>query len=131
MKQAESDLEAAALLSGAKHHSQAIFLAAQAVEKGHKAILAALGLRYEEWHYKRLGHNTGDIANLLPEALHEPTNPQIAQMVTELEARAGRSRYPSPDAGAGNDDGPIPPAVFVHRLRGGHRPGARAVGVVS
>ena len=58
LEQAEDDLKAAHVLSGAGHHSQAIWLASQAVEKGHKAILVALGLRYEDKHFKKLGHST-------------------------------------------------------------------------
>ena len=96
LQQAESDLEASRVLSAARHHSQAVWFAAQAVEKAHKAILAALGLRYEERHYKHLGHNTAEIARLLPEALHEPPDPQIAEMVSTLESSAGSSRYPAP-----------------------------------
>jgi HEPN domain-containing protein len=50
--QAESDLVAATVLSDANYHAQAIWLAGQAVEKAHKAIVSALGLRYEEKHFK-------------------------------------------------------------------------------
>ena len=101
--QAESDLAAARVLSSAKFHSQAIWLASQAVEKGHKAILAALGLRYEDKHFKHLGHGTGEIANLLPKALHDPIDPDIARMVASLETRAAASRYPAPVKTAGSN----------------------------
>ena len=112
LQQAESDLEAARVLSAARHHSQAVWFAAQAVEKAHKAILAALGLRYQERHYKHLGHNTAEIARLLPEALHEPLDPQIAAMVSTLESIASRSRYPAPaqTTGAG---GVVAPTVSM------------------
>jgi HEPN domain-containing protein len=95
-EQAESDLRAARILSDANLHSQAIWLASQAVEKGHKAILAALGLRYEDKHFKHLGHGTGEIAKLLPEALQEPIDTNVARMVASLETRAAASRYPAP-----------------------------------
>jgi HEPN domain-containing protein len=102
MDQAESDLAASKLLSTAGLHAQAIWCAAQAVEKGHKAILAALGLRYEDRHFKNLGHSTGEVAKLLPAALHEPVDPQIALLIAALETRASSSRYPSPvKSGAG------------------------------
>jgi HEPN domain-containing protein len=101
-EQAESDLRAARILSDANLHSQAIWLASQAVEKGHKAILAALGLRYEDKHFKHLGHGTGEIAKLLPEALQEPIDTNVARMVASLETRAAASRYPAPVKVAGN-----------------------------
>lgn len=100
LRQAESDLEAAKVLSAASHHAQAVWLAAQAVEKGHKAILVALGLRYEEKHFKYLGHETLEIFNLLPLALSEPTDLQIAAKVETLEKRAMESRYPAPTPAA-------------------------------
>ena len=62
----------------------------------HKAILAALGLRYEDRHFKQLGHGTGEISKLLPEALHDPINPDVAEKVAKLERRANISRYPTP-----------------------------------
>jgi HEPN domain-containing protein len=103
IQQAESDLAAAKILCGASHHSQAIWLAGQAVEKAHKAILAALGLRYEERHYKQLGHRTAEISELLPRALHEPVDPQVGTMLVKLETRALASRYlaPAPTTGTG------------------------------
>ena len=73
-----------------------MWFAAQAVEKAHKALLAALGLRYEERHFKNLGHSTGEVAKLLPAALHEPVDPEIALLVATLETTAMTSRYPSP-----------------------------------
>ncbi len=100
LQQAESDLAAASSSSNAGFHSQAVWFAAQVVEKGHKAILAALGLRYEDKHFKKLGHGTGEIAKLLPEALHQPIDPRIAGMVAKLEERALSSRYPAPGVGA-------------------------------
>ncbi len=100
-QQAQSDLAAAKVLSAANHHCQAVWLAGQAVEKAHKAILAALGLRYEDKHYKQLGHGTGEISRLLPATLHDPIDPQIARMVAALEARALASRYPAPAQTAG------------------------------
>src|SRR5262245_23113609 len=102
LQQAESDLKAAEILSESRLHSQAVWLSAQAVEKGHKAILAALGLRYEEKHFKHLGHGIAEIAKLLPEELHEPIDPEVARMVASLEARALASRYPLPDRAAGS-----------------------------
>lgn len=96
LEQAEDDVAAARVLSAANQHSQAVWLASQAVEKAHKAILAALGMRYEEKHFKSLGHATSEIANLLPEALHEPVDPNVATMVTTLETLARSSRYPAP-----------------------------------
>ena len=101
MEQAASDLAAARSLSEANHHSQAVWLAGQAVEKAHKAILAALGLRYEERHYKHLGHTIDEISKLLPLALHEPTDPAIATMLEKLQSRALASRYPAPGPGTG------------------------------
>ena len=105
LQQAESDLSAAKVLSAADHHAQAVWLAAQAVEKAHKAILVALGLRYEDRHFKHLGHSTGEISKLLPEGLHEPLDPQIAGMVASLERRSATSRYPAPS--------PSPPGAMV------------------
>ncbi|MBI2605474.1 MAG: HEPN domain-containing protein [Deltaproteobacteria bacterium] len=96
MQQAENDLAAAKILSDANHHSQAVWLAGQAVEKAHKAILAALGLRYQDKHYRHLGHDTGEISNLLPTTLHEPTDPQVAVRLSTLEGRVRESRYPIP-----------------------------------
>jgi HEPN domain-containing protein len=92
--QAESDLDAARVLSAEGFHSQAVWLAAQAVEKGHKAIVAALGLRYEDKHYKQLGHGIGEIATMLPAALHEPADAGVASIVSQLENRALTCRYP-------------------------------------
>ena len=100
MLQAESDLEAAKLLTANNHHAQAVWFAGQAVEKAHKAILVALGLRYEEKHFKQLNHSTSEVAKLLPAALHDPVDAQIAVIVSTLEMRAMGSRYPSPKAGA-------------------------------
>jgi len=85
MRQAESDLAAAKILSRENCHSQAVWLAGQAVEKSHKAILVALGLRYEEKHYKYLGHTTSEISKLLPAALHEPVDPQVATAPLRLD----------------------------------------------
>jgi HEPN domain-containing protein len=102
MQQAESDLVAAKILSGANHHSQAVWLAAQAVEKAHKAILAALGLRYTEKHFKKFGHqSSADLSNLLPAALHDPADPLVAVMLEKLETRAEASRYPAPGSATG------------------------------
>lgn len=117
IQQAESDLAAAKLLAGANHHSQAVWLAGQSVEKAHKAILVALGLRYEERHFKQLGHRTAELSELLPAALHEPANPQVATMLVKLEARALASRYPLP---ASTEAGPaqlIAPALSVTTSR--------------
>ncbi|NJM10391.1 MAG: HEPN domain-containing protein [Bdellovibrionaceae bacterium] len=108
IKQAESDISAAKLLSHQKFHSQAVWLSGQAVEKAHKAILAALGLRYEDRDYKKFGHTTNDISRLLPEALHEPVDPQVAKMLATLEARANASRYPAFSQGKF-----VPPTVSV------------------
>ncbi|MSP73297.1 MAG: HEPN domain-containing protein [Myxococcales bacterium] len=88
LEQAADDLKAACVLSGANHHSQAVWLAAQSVEKAHKAILAALGLQYEEKHDKHLGHGTGDISKLLPDSLQAPRNPNVARMIESLETPA-------------------------------------------
>lgn len=107
IQQAESDLDAAEFLSGAGHHSQAVWLAAQAVEKAHKAILAALGLRYEDKHFKHLGHGIAEISKLLPAALHEPVDPQISKMVATLESRALASRYPAPAQTSGAGPGMV------------------------
>lgn len=96
LQQADSDLDAAHALSQINHHSQAIWLAAQAVEKAHKAILVALGLRYADRHFKHLGHSTTEISNLLPSSLHDPVDPRLAQMLADLESRSNASRYPAP-----------------------------------
>lgn len=96
LQQADDDLDAADALSKIGHHSQAAWLAAQAVEKAHKAILVALGLRYEDKHFKQLGHNTTEIARVLPASLQEPLNPRLASMIATLETRASASRYPAP-----------------------------------
>ena len=95
LEQADNDLKAASALSAVGHHSQAVWLAGQAVEKAHKAIIAAMGLQYEERHFKHLGHGTGEISRMLPDALHQPHDPQIAVMVNTLETRALASRYPA------------------------------------
>jgi HEPN domain-containing protein len=100
LRQATSDLDAAKTLSRDGFHSQAIWLAAQAVEKGHKAILVALGLRYEEKHFKKFGHRTGEVSDLLPQSLHEPVDLSVARRIVFLEKRAGDSRYPSPHPSA-------------------------------
>lgn len=107
MRQAESDLAAAKILSRENCHSQAVWLAGQAVEKSHKAILVALGLRYEEKHYKYLGHTTSEISKLLPAALHEPVDPQVATMLVTLENRAIASRYPAPPQNGGQGAAPL------------------------
>ncbi len=96
LAQAENDLEAAKVLSTASHHSQAVWLATQAVEKAHKAILVALGLQYQEKHFKQLGHDTVEISKLLPAALHDPVDPQVAPKIALIEERATASRYPAP-----------------------------------
>lgn len=121
-RQAESDLDAASVLSDAGHHSQAVWLAAQAVEKAHKAILAALGLRYEERHFRQLGHRVAAIAALLPTALHDPVDPRIAEMIATLEAKADSSRYPRSleASGGGVADGSTDlaaPAVVITASR--------------
>ena len=113
VQQAESDLAAAKELSGANHHSQAVWFAAQAVEKGHKAILGALGLQYEEKHFRNLGHHTSAIATLLPPPLHEPLDPDIALKVAALEARAAESRYPLPVPGAAGTAQLVAPVVRI------------------
>lgn len=113
MSQADSDLNAARALSEGGFHSQAVWFAAQAVEKGHKAILAALGLRYEDKHYRQLGHGTGEIAKMLPAPLHEPADPDIARMVSVLENRASTCRYPGPDQTvSGRASALVAPASF-------------------
>lgn len=100
MLQAESDLAAAKLLSVNDQHPQAIWFAGQAVEKAHKAVLVALGLRYQESHFKKFSHTTSEVANLLPAALHEPTDPQIGAKLEVLEKLAMSSRYPAPAQGS-------------------------------
>ncbi|HEY2031163.1 MAG TPA: HEPN domain-containing protein [Myxococcales bacterium] len=95
LQQAKSDLAAAKVLAKSGFHSQAIWMAAQAVEKGHKAILVALGLRYEDKDFKKLRHDTSDIAALLPPQLHEPVRKEIAESLASLESRAKTARYPS------------------------------------
>jgi HEPN domain-containing protein len=110
LEQCQSDLDAAKVLSAANHHSQAVWFAAQAVEKGLKAILAALGLQYEDRHYKYLGHNASEILRLLPEALQLPTDPQLAAKVTTLESGSRGSRYPQPK---GNNGQFVAPAVQI------------------
>ena len=50
---------------------------------------------------KQLGHVTSEISRLLPTALHEPQDPQIAMMVQTLETKALSSRYPEPIQSAG------------------------------
>jgi HEPN domain-containing protein len=99
--QAESDLAAARLLSDGKYHSQAIWLASQAVEKGTKAILVALGLQYGEADFKRMNHNSVGVARILPEALQAPLDPNIALKTATLQTKAERSRYPSPPQAIG------------------------------
>ncbi len=101
MQQAESDLAAAKVLSAANYHSQAVWFAEQAVEKGHKALIAALGLRYDVDQYKDLGHKLSDISGVLPQELHEPPNPQVAVMLLTLEKKSNVCRYPSPAQSAG------------------------------
>ncbi len=116
MQQAESDLAAAKILSGANYHSQAVWLAGQAVEKAHKAVLAALGLRYEERHYKQLGHATTDISGLLPKELHAPPDPQVALMVATLQRRALDCRYPAPAQTVGKRAGPLIAPAFLFTI---------------
>ena len=113
IQQAESDLAAAKVLNAASHHSQAVWFAAQAVEKAHKAVLVALGLRYEDKHFIKLGHSTGEISKLLPAALHEPIDLQIADLVLDLETRARESRYPIPDRIGNGPAVMIAPAVSI------------------
>jgi len=96
IEQAEDELNAAKVLSSANHHSQAIWLAGQAVEKAHKAILFALGLRVGEKQLKsQFSHRIKDVAELLPLALHVPSDPSIATALATLQARMDDSRYPS------------------------------------
>ncbi len=94
MEQAESDLVAAEKLSALDMHSQAIWLAAQAIEKGHKAILVAVGLQFDDGHFKKFGHKTKELAAILPSTLQEPFDPAIADALANLEKRANDSRYP-------------------------------------
>lgn len=96
LTQAESDLKAARVLSEGGLHSQAIWFAGQAVEKAHKAVLVALGLRYTEKQFKQLSHATSEVAGLLPEALHAPVDADVGALVTTLENAAMNSRYPKP-----------------------------------
>jgi HEPN domain-containing protein len=108
LAQAEDDLEAAKVLSVANHHSQAVWLAAQAVEKGHKAILLALGLRYQDEQLMKLGHEIANVLSLLPEALHEPKTPEIAGFVATIQSLVKKARYPAAIHGA-----IVAPAVSV------------------
>ncbi len=115
MQQAESDLAAAKVLSAANHHSQAVWFAEQAVEKGHKALIAALGLRYDVDQYKDLGHKLSDISGVLPQELHEPANPHVAVLLLTLEKKSNVCRYPSPPQSAGKtskqQEQPLPQLV--------------------
>jgi HEPN domain-containing protein len=113
LQQAESDLQAAEALSYAGLHSQAVWLAAQSVEKAHKAILVALGLRYEEKHFKQMGHKTSEIAGLIPTALHEPLDLEIASLISTFDALAIASRYPAPAQKAGRPAEVVAPAVSI------------------
>lgn len=103
LDQAEDDLDAARTLSGAGKHSQAVWLAAQAVEKAHKAILISLGLQFQEKHFKSMGHNIASVQALLPLPLLEPFDADVAKVATLLETRGMASRYPAPD----NKDGSL------------------------
>jgi HEPN domain-containing protein len=99
IQQAERDLAAAKLLSGSGYHEHAVWFASQSVEKGYKSILVAIGLQYEESHFKKVfGHDTNTVANLLPEALLRPIDPEanMARSNSLLESRANISRYPKP-----------------------------------
>jgi hypothetical protein len=69
-------------------HAQAVWLAGQAVEKGHKALLAALGLHHDDKHYRYLGHDISEISKLLPDELHEPRDPALGSLLLGVETRA-------------------------------------------
>ncbi len=101
IRQAESDLQAAEALSGRGFHSQAVWLATQAVEKGHKAILAALGLQLEDRHYKNFGHDITGLSQVLPDELQEPRDAGIAREIVTLQALASSCRYPQPSRRSG------------------------------
>lgn len=100
MVQAEDDLKAADVLEKAGHHSQAIWLSGQAVEKAQKSLLFALGLRLSDDDLKRYGHNLSRISNLVPDALHQPPDPSIASDLGALEKHVANCRYPAPGASA-------------------------------
>jgi HEPN domain-containing protein len=96
MEQAEADLHAAKILSAGGCHSQAVWLAAQAVEKAHKAILFALGLRLSEDVLKKMSHKISGVADSLPESLQEPLDPQVGGAIASLQNLAESCRYPTP-----------------------------------
>lgn len=99
MKQAESDLAAARTLAQAGYHSQAVWFAAQASEKAHKAILYALGLRYSDDLLKKFSHATETVSNHLPAELQKPAEDLVAEIVVLLRKRGDESRYPKQWAG--------------------------------
>lgn len=99
LRQAQADLEAARALSRAGHHAQAVWLAAQAVEKAHKAILVVLG--HDTSGFKKLSHKTSEIRKLLPETLRAPPDPELGASVGELEKRGETCRYPAPSQPSG------------------------------
>ena len=94
MEQAADDLAAAKILSAAGHHPQAIWLAAQAVEKAHKAILFALGLGVQTKDLKGFSHDVLKVVALLPQALQDPPDADVARARSTLQQRAELSRYP-------------------------------------
>jgi HEPN domain-containing protein len=114
--QAESDLEAGKLLSANGYHSQAVWLAAQAVEKAHKAILFALGLRVSEELLRQLSHKISQVADLLPESLQEPRNPLVSEAISALQLLATTSRYPTPATPVRPKQAPQPAVAPAMRI---------------
>lgn len=116
-RQAEDDVAAAKQLIGL-HPSQAIWLASQASEKAHKALLFALGLNVGEETLKRFGHDVGELLDVLPAALLMPKDAKHAERVNTLQELGDQTRYPSL-RGGGNviapcDHGPLKASAKTH-----------------
>ncbi len=94
--QAEDDLKASKVLLAGGHPSQAIWLATQASEKAHKALLFALGLKITDDTFKKgFGHKVGLLVASLPDELQAPMDTNIASAVTALDNVQDQCRYPA------------------------------------
>lgn len=94
--QAEDDLNASKVLLAGGHPSQAIWLATQASEKAHKALLFALGLKITDDTFKKgFGHKVGVLVASLPDELQAPVDTAMARAVSALDNVQDQCRYPA------------------------------------
>lgn len=94
--QAEDDLKASKVLLAGGHPSQAIWLATQASEKAHKALLFALGLKLTDDTFRKgFGHKVGVLVASLPDELQAPVEAATAGAVSALDNVQDQCRYPA------------------------------------